>query len=333
MAILELRSASQARKTAILQNLYGVSDAATLRAASTKTNDEILSAQGEGLIAALQSVRLPSAGCFHFSTVSPTSKIFTVKTSTGYARLVNPDNTLGTQAGTGTAANNITLTIPAGTGHRSYGVISVTNGGSSASGSITSISMTAADNRITAVALSSLTSCVSITLNNTRLTSFNGGSNLTACTFLDLSSNILTSFNRGGGTSLSACTTINLYDNQLTSFNVGSGLTSCIVLQIYNNRLTSFNAPTMSALNELYLYDNASVLDSFILHPDSFQGLDGLIELNNSNQTEDSLNNILSGLPTTPIGAGSTIRIENNIGSSTCNTALAPSDWNVITSV
>lgn len=331
MATLELRAATQARKNAIIQNLYGVSDTTALRAASTKTNDEILSAQGEALIAALQSVRSPGPGCFHFSTVSPTSKTISIRTSTGYARLVISDNTLGTQVGTGVPANIISLTIPAGTSHRPYGVISVTNGGNFVSGTITAVSSTINDNRITAVALSSLTSCTSITLNNTRLTSFNGGTGLIACTSLDLSANILTSFNRGSGTSLSACVGIGLFGNLLTAFN-GSGLTSCASLDISNNRVTAFNASAMSSLYELYLYSNTSSLNSFALHPDSFQNLNSLIELYNSNQTTESLNAILLALPTTPIDGGSIIIITDNPGSLTCNPALAPSDWTVVTS-
>jgi hypothetical protein len=330
MATLELRTAAQARKDRIVRNLYGATDEAALRAASTKTDDEILSAQGEALISALQASRPPTSGTFHFSAVSPTAKTITVRTSFGYARLVNPDNTLGTNVGSATVTNPINITIPAGTGHRSYAIIA-TNSAGTASGTITTLSSTVADNRITAIALSSLTSCTSITLNNTQLTSFNGGTGLTACTYLNLNNNRLTSFNRGSGTSLSACTSLLLGGNPLTSFD-SAGLTACTGLYLGYNQLTSFDASAMSSLYELFLNENASVLNSFLLHPSSFQSPDAIIEIISSEQNVNSINAILSALPTTPSGLGATINVSGNQGSLECNPALAPSDWTVITS-
>lgn len=343
-SILELRSAEQDRKNLIIQNLYGASDAASLRAAASKTDEEIMSSQGMALIQSLKSVRSAGIGCFHFSTSTAAAGTFTVKTSTGYARLVLPNNTLGVQAGTGDANSNITLTIPAGSGHLQYAVISVTNGGTTAGGAITQINITA-NRRIHALDVSALTSCTSLVLTSNLLTSFIG-TGLTSCSTLTLSENRISSFNGNG---LSACEVINLSSNNLTSF-IGTGLTICSTLYLSGNPIISFNGSgsnpaiidltdtAISVINlsncsnvyQLFLNGVSAIIKEFSLNENSFSDIMGpLIEIIDSVQTTNSLNLILSSLPQSS-GYSPYIDIKGNPGSLTCNTDLAPDAWSVI---
>ena len=386
-SILELRAADQARKNEILLNLYGVSDTNALRAASTKTNDEIVSAIGNGLIDALRVLRPVGTGCFLFSTTRPTSGTITVRSSTGYARIVFSDNTTtGNASGTGSSTSDINLTIPAGTVHRPYAVIATANlTGTTASGNITLVTINSRN--IHAINVSGLSACTTLSLRINPLTSFSGtglgactyldlsanqltsfsGIGLSACTILDLSNNLLTSFNGTGlsacvtlflsnnrltsfsgiglsactdlnlsnnlltsfsGTGLGACTYLDLSANQLTSFS-GTGLGACVTLFLNYNALTSFNGSSLSSLQTLDLTENSNVLETFTLNVNSFQyGLPS-ITLIDSVQTTESLNMILSALP--PVGLAD-IYIIGNPGSSTCNTALAPSGWVVVES-
>jgi hypothetical protein len=96
-----------------------------------------MSKAGEALIDGLAAQWALNDGTLLFATTRSNAGTFTVRTSTGYARLINADGTLGAQAGTGAAGNNITLTIPAGGGLRALGILSVGNGGSTRSGNIT----------------------------------------------------------------------------------------------------------------------------------------------------------------------------------------------------
>ena len=103
------------------------------------TPAQITSKVGEQLSASLQNVWASNEGTTHFSTIKVTAGTITATTSTGYARLINADGSLGSQVGTGVAGTQIALTIPASGGHRAYGVISVANGGNVRSGNITSL--------------------------------------------------------------------------------------------------------------------------------------------------------------------------------------------------
>ena len=276
----DLASASTARTNLGLGTLATQSGTFSGTSSGTNTGDEtgarIAALAGDRLIASLASVRGASnAGTCYFATTRATSGTFTVKTSTGYARLVNPDNTLGTQAGTGVAGNNITLTIPASGLHRAYGVISVTNGGTVRSGNITTLDLTS--NQLTTFSGTGLSSLTTLYLTNNQLTTFSG-TGLSALTYLDLNGNQLTTFS---GTGLSALTNLQLYNNQLTTFS-GTGLSALTSLDLSYNQLTTFSGTGLSVLTSLYLDNNQ--LTSF-----SDTGLAVLIQLQIRNNNLTSI--------------------------------------------
>jgi hypothetical protein len=238
--------------------------------AAALTPAQIMSKAGEQLIASLQVTRPANAGTAHFATTRATSGTFLVRTSTGYARLINADGTLGTQAGTGAAGNNITLTIPASGLHRALGVLSVANGGSVRSGDITVLhlyshqlttfsgtglssltELSANDNLLTSFDGTGLSSLTSLVIYNNQLTTFSG-TGLSSLTYLDLYNNQLTTFS---GTGLSSLTTLYLNSNQLTTFS-STGLSSLTSLQLNSNQLTSFDGTGLSSVNELNLQSN-----------------------------------------------------------------------------
>ena len=99
-----------------------------------------------------------NAGVFVFSTIDAMSGSMGVVTTTGYARLINADATLGPQVGTGVPNSSTNVAFPAGGGHRAYGVMSVANGGSLRSGNITDISSAGYPTYITSTGLSAVTS-------------------------------------------------------------------------------------------------------------------------------------------------------------------------------
>ena len=239
--------------SSVLSNFTGLIAAAEL------TSAQIMTKAGERLIASLAAVRGASnAGTCYFATTRSTSGTFTVKTSTGYARLVNSDNTLGAQAGTGNAAASITLTPPASGLHRALGIISVADGGTSRSGDITEISLI--NNQITTFSGTGLSALTNLSLNGNQLTTFSG-TGLSALTNLNLSSNQLTTFS---GTGLSALTNLSLNNNQLTTFS-GTGLSALTNLNLGSNQLTTFSGTGLSALTSLDLSSNQ--LTSYTNHP------------------------------------------------------------------
>ena len=217
--------------------------------AAALTPAQIMSKAGEQLIASLQVTWPATAGTAHFATTRATSGTFLVRTSTGYARLINADGTLGAQAGTGVVANFITLTIPASGLHRALGVLSVANGGSVRSGDITALYLT--NNQLTSFSSTGLSSLIILFLTNNQLTSFSG-TGLSSLLSLSLENNQLTSFS---GTGLSTLTTLYLGSNQLTSFS-GTGLSSLMNLFLTNNQLTSFSGTGLSSLLSLSLENN-----------------------------------------------------------------------------
>jgi hypothetical protein len=218
-------------------------------AAAALTPAQIMSKVGERLIASLQVPRPANAGTAHFATTRATSGTFLVRTSTGYARLINADGTLGTQAGTGAAGNNITLTIPASGLHRALGVLSVANGGSVRSGDITVLQLY--NHQLTTFSGTGLSSLTELSANDNLLTSFDG-TGLSSLTSLVIYNNQLTTFS---GTGLSSLTSLNISSNQLTSFS-GAGLSSLTSLSLSGNQLTSFSSIGLSSLASLYLSGN-----------------------------------------------------------------------------
>jgi Leucine-rich repeat (LRR) protein len=253
----------------------GVGDVTGLVVVNT---DQAVSAMGDQLIQSLRLTWTANAGTFLFSTTKSTGGIITVKTSTGYARLINSNGTLGPQVGNGISNDPINLAIPGMGLHRPLGVISVA-GGSFRNGNITSIEcsgqlitaisttglnllqvLSCYENYLTSFDGSGLYNLTTLSLNNNRLTSFDG-SGLSNLYVLNLNNNMLTSFDGSGLTNL-----FELYinDNRLTSFTAGSGLTNLNTLYLDNNRLTSFDTSVLSGLIYLeFLYLGNNGMTSF----------------------------------------------------------------------
>jgi len=271
--------------------------AAAQIAAAELTSAQIMTKAGERLIASLATARGASnAGTCYFATTRSTSITFTVKTSTGYARLVNSDNTLGAQAGTGNAATPITLTIPASGLHRALGIISVPFGGTSHSGDITEITLR--NNQLTTFSGTGLSALTRLILDNNQLTTFSG-TGLSSLTTLYLYGNQLTTFS---GTGLSSLTTLYLYDNQLTTFS-GTGMGALTTLWLYNNQLTTFSGAGLSALTVLDLANNQ--LTSYTNHPPLIGSVAGVVVLNlsgnalNASQIDAAFNALYQPPPAT----------------------------------
>ena len=219
-------------------------------AAAELTPAQIMSKAGEQLIAAFQQQLASNAGTACFATASGRATTFTIRTTTGYARLVNSDNTVGTRFGTGVPGAYFSVSIPASPSHRAFGVISVTtSSGLNRSGNITHLSLTALS--ITNFSGTSLTGLIELNLQNNRLTTFSPPAS-SALTYLNLSGNQLTAFS---GTSLSSLTNLNLSGNQLTTFS-GAGLSSLTYLTLSGNQLTTFSGTGLSGLRSLYLSGN-----------------------------------------------------------------------------
>jgi Leucine-rich repeat (LRR) protein len=341
---------ASANKTAARDTL-GVTGAIS---AATLTPAQIMSKAGERLIASLKAVWSSNAGTAHFSTTKATSAAFTVKTSTGYARLINSDGSLGTQVGTGSAGSNINLTIPASGLHRAIGVMSVANGGSVRSGDITYLLING--KQLTSFDGTGLSSLTSLYLYNNQLTSFDG-TGLSSLTQLGLYNNQLTSFD---GTGLSSLTYLLINGNQLTSFD-GTGLSSLITLILSSNQFTSFDTTGLSSLTTLNLYDNQltsldvtglSSLTGLNLSNNQLTSFDGtglssLADLNLSNNQLTSIdgggmelsynhygsgsdfqfNNLsataLNSFFSTLGDAAGVLNVSNNPGSATCDPTIA----------
>ena len=170
----------------------GALAATAVQPADLPTDYEIASAEGRRLIAALQVTWYQNSGTCYFATTKATAGTITVKTTTGYARLILPDGTLGTQSpltGLGASGTTITLTIPAGGGHRAYGVVSVGGGGTSREGNMTVLYCSS--NQLTALNVSSNTALTGLYCSSNQLTALDVSSN-TALTQIDCSSNQLT---------------------------------------------------------------------------------------------------------------------------------------------
>jgi len=194
----------------------------------------VASKLGEALIAQLKTIHPSSAGVMHFATTMDATRTITLYTSTGYARLINSDGTLGvpTPGDGGAAGTEITLTIPAGSGLRALGVMSVASDGTTPSGNITAIMLQA--NQLTSVSLTALSALTSFNLTNNQLTSINL-SGLTSLTGIDLGFNQLSSIDLTGLVLLSA---LYLNNNLLASISL-AGLASMRDVFTNNNQLTS----------------------------------------------------------------------------------------------
>jgi Leucine-rich repeat (LRR) protein len=214
---------------------------------------------------------------------SPTNLL--VKSSTGYAIIMNHDGTYGatgttspsavSKVGSGDSEALITLAgrataSPYNSRLPKFYAIYPCDASGDLSGdltyfqlstkSITSIDVAGlseltylglASNYLTSIDLTGLSKVTSLNLNNNQLASFDG-TDLSAVTYLQLNDNLLTSFD---GTGLSALGTLNLNNNQLASFD-GTGLSALTGLQLNGNQLTSFDGTGLSALGTLELDNN-----------------------------------------------------------------------------
>ena len=185
-----------------------------------------------------------------FATTKIGSSNFTIKTTTGYARLLYPDGTFGPSGGTGAPGSFITLTIPAGTGVRAYGVMSLFHeGGTVPQGSITELNMSGCG--LATYSGDSQSFLTNLNLSSNQLTSF-VPVGLTALTELRLAHNKLSAFSCTG---LSALTQLYLADNRIASFS-GTGLAVLTYLDIAQNLLTLLTSTGLSTLTTLYITSN-----------------------------------------------------------------------------
>ena len=211
----------------------------------------------------LLSVPLPLAAFTHtltqsewlkaakFTSTKNTAISVTVKSTTGYARILNHDGTWEAVDGSGNPAHNIAVTSkspPADNKPSFYAIIPCDASGN-LDGELTTLFLY--DNQLTSFDGAGLSSVTSLNLSNNQLTSFDG-TGLSSVTALFLHNNQLTSFD---GTGLSSVTTLGLTNNQLTSFD-GAGLSSLTSLNLSNNQFTSFDGTGLSLLTSLTLSNN-----------------------------------------------------------------------------
>jgi len=191
-----------------------------------------------------------------FTSTKATAISALVKTTTGYARILNHDGTLEAVDGSGTPASSMTVVSkapPADKSPRFYAIYPCDASGN-LSGDLTYLDLYL--EQLTSFDGTGLSALTTLYLANNQLTSFDG-TGLSSLTELALGNNQLTSFD---GTGLSALTNLSMSNNQLTSFD-GTGLSSLTELNLSNSPLTSFDGTGLSLLETLYL--NNSQITSF----------------------------------------------------------------------
>jgi len=267
------------------------------------TSDQIMSTIGSNLITSLKSARSneQNAGIYYFATYNNASGTFPVKTSSGYARVVNPTNGLDSQVGDGVAANNINCTLSSTSTNglpRAFAVISVASGGSVRSGNINDISMPS--KFVTNFDGAGLSGLGSLTLYSNSLTSFSAAG-MSSLISLDLNDNSLTSFSTAGMPSY--VTYINLANNSLTNFSA-TGVVEISILNLDNNSLTGVNMNNVAAGG----YYTNSVYYSL--------GLD----VSNNNLSADALDAMYTSLGLT---LDAVIDVRDNPGAESSNASIA----------
>ena len=267
------------------------------------TSDQIMSTIGSNLITSLKSARSneQNAGIYYFATYNNASGTFTVKTSSGRARVVNPTNGLDSQVGDGVAANNINCTLSSTSTNglpRAFAVISVASGGSVRSGNINDISMPS--KFVTNFDGAGLSGLGSLTLYSNSLTSFSAAG-MSSLISLDLNDNSLTSFSTAGMPSY--VTYINLANNSLTNFSA-TGVVEISILNLDNNSLTGVNMNNVAAGG----YYTNSVYYSL--------GLD----VSNNNLSADALDAMYTSLGLT---LDAVIDVRDNPGAESSNASIA----------
>jgi len=237
----------------------------------------IVSKTGDSLIASLKEIWQSNAGTFHFATTSVASQTIQIKTTTGYARLIGSNGSLGSVVGSGNPSVLINVVFSEGNGIRAFGIMSTTSNGNVRNGDITYIYMynkrivsfdgtlltglTSLDlsrNQLVDFKYSSLNSLVSLNLYNNKLINF--GSQLEYgdagyfpyLTTLSLALNRIEFFSSSG---LNALTTLDLQINKLSSF-YGGNLNNLLDLNLSGNHLTQFDKTGLSGLVQLFLSSN-----------------------------------------------------------------------------
>jgi hypothetical protein len=227
-----------------------LAEALALKALTTDLpNDyEIASAEGRRLIASMKAEWIPNAGMFYFATTKPLAGQITVKTSTGYARIIDARGGISTGGGTGVAANSFTLSVPFGGSHRAFAVVSTASlTGTTRSGDITYLGLGSSyNNQLTAIDVASATALTFLTCYGNQLTELNVSAN-TALTYLACHSNQLKSLNVSNNTAL---TSLECYSNQLTALDVSTN-TALTNLSCGTNQLTALDVSTNLALTNL----------------------------------------------------------------------------------
>ena len=164
-------------------------DVYTLLSNNQLTAAQIMSKVGEQLIASLRTARPFSDGLAYFATTCAKASIALVRTSTGYARLLNSDNTLGDRQGIGDPNESIILEIPPSGLHRALAVMPVGENGTNY-GNINIIDIESSN--ITSLSTTGLFSLTDLFLFGNQLTTFSAVG-LTALESLNISDNNLTS--------------------------------------------------------------------------------------------------------------------------------------------
>lgn len=196
---------------------------------------------------------------FKFVTTYANAFTVNVKSSTGYARMMNFDGTLQAVVGSGSPSSQLSLSPKATVSPynsripKFYAIYPCTAGGS-ADGNLTYIYT--GNTSITAVDVLSLSAVEYLGLLSQKLSSFSG-EGLSAVTEIDISGNLLKSFSGVGMPSLKIA---NLRYNTLTNFNnIGTPLLEN--LDLTANPISSFDTSRMATMKKLNLSE--TLISSF----------------------------------------------------------------------
>jgi hypothetical protein len=205
--------------------------------ATTVTKYGVHSAFGEGLIDMVKEKAGKgdvSPRFFYFSTNKPSDITAIIGSSTGYVLPILADGSVGTQAGDGNAAVPESITFSPGGGYtspRAAGIMSVANGATTPSGSITHVDLS--DDNLTALDLVGLTDLTTLNVNVNQLTLLDVGECI-GLTTLNCSDNQLPVLGVRNNTAL---TTLNCELNNLTTLDIGDNA-ALTTLLCGSNRLT-----------------------------------------------------------------------------------------------
>ena len=236
---------------------------------ASPTDYEITSAQGRRLIASLKVDWGTNAGLFYFATTKPTAGQITVKTSTGYARIIGSKGLAYASGGTGVAGNSITLALSLGESHRAYAVMSTASlSGTTRSGDITYLGLGSSyNNQLTAIDVAGATALTTLSCYGNQLTELDVSNN-TLLTILSCLSNQLKSLDVSNNALL---TILECYTNQLTALDVSANvlLTN---LSCSTNQLTTLDVGANTLLTNLSCSNNllpTAVVDQILVDLDA----------------------------------------------------------------